>query len=379
MTDSKDKQRYIPDPRCLATLGALAGGIAHEVNNPVAAIMGFSQLALRRATDPIIRRDLDSILAEARRTGTIMEKLRTFASVPEPLKQRLDVPGLLRGVLHRNSEALKSAGVRTLTRFEADLPDVLGDPNQMRVVFENIVENAREAMIEGGGSTLVAAARTSAQMLTVSFEDDGPGIEERHIESIFEPFFSSRTVGRAAAGLGLSVCRVILARHAGSIVAESEPRQGATLTVHLPSAVAPQSHSERMDPASESGVEGYMRVLVVDDEPAVSEVLVRSLRGDGHDVEAAGGGSEAVSRSDLDSFDAILLDVRMPGMDGRAVYEHLDRRGLSTRVVFVTGDTVNTETQEFIEKAGQPVLAKPFDLRDLSVALTKLARLRRGL
>ena len=352
----------------LASLGQMAAGIAHEINNPLAAIMGFSQLALRNTDDPLVERDLERILGEAKRSSGVVAELQSFAGVLKPRKECIDVRQALLNVLETKSHALRVNRVNVAGTFRQDLPLVLGDEQQLRQVFGNIIKNAQQAMAEVGGGTLTIEAKASGENLELSFGDDGPGIADEDLHRVFDPFFSRRDDG--STGLGLSICHGIIHEHGGSIRAERGAGQGATFVIELPAASPKESEPVEDDVGVEVS-SSRMRILVVEDEPTVLEFLVRSLVEEGHDVESAASGSAVITRKDLDTFDAILLDIKMPGLSGSALFDYIRQipGSVSSKVVFVTGDTLNIKTREFIDATGNALLAKPFTMEELTRTL----------
>ena len=188
-----------------------------------------------------------------------------------------------------------------------------------------------------------------------------------------------RGVGKGT-GLGLSMCHRIAREHGGEIHAESVPGHGATFIVELPVAEGSSPTVGPVGVGVEDAHSERARVLVVDDEPAVAGLLRRTLAGEGHSVDVASRGSNVVGRSDLDSYDLILLDIKMPGLGGEALFDHMRQLpgGVSSRIVFVTGDTANITTQEFIQRTGNPVLSKPFALEELMETVRRFAVRPRG-
>ncbi len=373
ITEWKRRQLQVMEAGRLVSVGEMAAGIAHEINNPLAAVMGFAQLVLQRDLEPSVRQDLEKILAEAKRASKIVANLQSFARRHKPRKQYTDLVGTLRKILEFRSYEFRVNNIQASLNVADDVPSTMADEHQMEQVFLNIITNAEQFMSDahGGGRLTVAVARAEDR-LRISFTDNGPGIAPEHLSKIFDPFFTTKDVGRGT-GLGLSICYGIVHEHGGTIRAESKPGQGATFTIELP-IIAPPSGQENGVPAA--GAPRRLRALVVDDEPAVSELLARFLAEDGHAVDVATSGDEVINRRDLSKYDVILLDVKMPGIKGTQLFDYIRQLpgNVASRVLFVTGDTTDMATQDFIAQAGSPMLAKPFTLEDLRASVQRIAR-----
>jgi two-component system NtrC family sensor kinase len=234
ITDAADLQAKLMHTEKMAALGQLVSGVAHEVNNPLAAIVGFTDLLLE---NPSIaeeaKEDLRVILQEAQRTRVIVQNLLSFARHVPAHREPVRVNSLLRQTLKLRAYDLSSHGVEIAERYEEDVPLTIGDPHQLQQVFLNILNNAYDAIQEVGrpGRIEIATSHVDGQ-LEVAFRDNGPGIS--HPERIFDPFFTTKEVGKGT-GLGLSICYGIVRAHRGEIVARNNPDGiGCTFLVRLP-------------------------------------------------------------------------------------------------------------------------------------------------
>ena len=366
VTEWKRRQHERMEASRLVSLGDAVAGVAHEINNPLAAIMGLSQLALRQALDARVRRDLERVLEQAKKAAEVVASLQLFGGVVRPVRRRIDIVRVLERALDTKRGWFRASDMAITTMIASRELLVDGDAHQLEQVFINIVTNAQQAMAEGGGGTLTIEAGADGDRVLLSFIDDGPGIDGRDLPRIFDPFFTTREVGEGS-GLGLSMAYRIINEHGGSIRADSAPGgRGARFVIELSRAKGPSPESPE-EPAVRGGRPEGMRVLVVEDEELVADVIARAIGYDGHRVDVAASGSEVVGRGDLDLYDLILMDMKMPGVDGAGLYEYLRgvRGDLTSRIVIVTGDTASIETQEFIQRTGSPVLAKPFTLEEL--------------
>jgi PAS domain S-box-containing protein len=218
----------------LASIGELASGIAHELNNPLTSVIGFSQLLMEGNVPDHIKEDLGTVYSEARRAAAIVKNLLTFARKHAPVKQLSQVNTIIEDVLRLRAYEQRVNNIEVEKRLAADLPEIMVDYFQMQQVFLNIIVNAEFAMLEAHGKgKLVITTETVDGVIKVAFADDGPGISKENMKRIFAPFFTTKEVGKGT-GLGLSICHGIVSGHSGRIYAESELGQGATFVVELP-------------------------------------------------------------------------------------------------------------------------------------------------
>jgi len=218
----------------LASIGELAAGVAHQINNPLTGILGFSQRLLRKSTDEEARRDLERIHNEAQRAAKVVENLLTFARRREPKKQYASINDIVQKALELRAYELKTGNIEVTTELTPNLPQAVVDFHQIQEVFLNIILNAEQAVTEANhGGKLAIKTEDKKGYIRISFTDDGPGIARENLNRIFDPFFSTRGE-RGGTGLGLSVCHGIVTEHSGKIYAKSKPGKGATFFVELP-------------------------------------------------------------------------------------------------------------------------------------------------
>jgi len=363
---SKRAEARLQETARLSSIGELAAGVAHEINNPLTSVLGFSQLLLSEDLPQAVRDDLEIIYSEASRAAKIIHNLLSFARRPEPMKMYMDVTSVLERALGMKSYDFQVGNIRVTRDFSTDLPYTMADEQQLIQVFLNILSNAEQAMRRSRGTgRITVQTSTSDKGIKISISDDGPGIPEEHLNKVFEPFFTTKTVGEGT-GLGLSISYGIVAQHEGDIWVESRPGHGTTFHIELP--ITGREANEFIQPAvTQVPLPGTKRVLVVDDEPKIREFLSRSLELDGLNVDVAGDGDEAWRSLQNRSYDCIILDLRMPGMSGEKLYNAIGAMGneLTKKVIFITGDMISSETLDFIAKAGNPALTKPVDLDQL--------------
>jgi PAS domain S-box/PAS domain S-box len=218
----------------LASIGQMASGIAHELNNPLTSVIGFSELLLGKDLAADVREDLTTINREAKRTANVVRGLLAFARKQGTEKALVDINSSVQGVLQLRSYEQRVNNIKVNVRFAFDLPQILGNGDQLQQVFLNIIANAEQAMLEAhhGGSLTIVTERVG-DIVKASIGDDGPGISEENMKKLFTPFFTTKVVGKGT-GLGLSICHGIVSEHGGKIYAVSEVGKGATFVVEFP-------------------------------------------------------------------------------------------------------------------------------------------------
>ncbi len=354
----------------LATLGELASEIAHELNNPLAAVMTFAHLLKSQDLPGGVGEDVDKIFTEAQRAAKVVHNLLAFARRHEPEKEYTDVVGAVNRALSLKGRDLSANDIEVRTDYQSGLPKTMADEHQLTQVFLNILTNAGQAMTEHNGrGTLWIRGWQEGSNLRFSFRDDGPGISPEHIEKIFDPFFTTKEAGTGT-GLGLSMCYRMVRAHGGKIWVESEPGEGTTFFVELPIEEPHADEVAEIVDEAPSKIKGKW-ILVVDDEAVFTDPLCRILSRNGHVVEVARDGEEAWLAIGRKRYECILMDVRMPGLGGKELYRRIKEQdeALAKRVIFVTGDTLNPDTQEFLESTGNPWLGKPFSMEELETRI----------
>ncbi len=234
ITERKRMEEQLVVTNRLASIGELASGIAHELNNPLTGVIGLSQLLTQRDVPEDIKEDLDMVYSEAQRAASVVKNLLTFARKHSPVKELISVNDVIHKVLELRAYEQKVSNIVVLNRLAPDLPRIMADNFQLQQVFLNIVINAEYFMTEAHGKgTLTITTERTGDMVRISFADDGPGIPREHLGHIFDPFFTTKEVGKGT-GLGLSICHGIVTAHGGQIYIESGAGKGATFIVELP-------------------------------------------------------------------------------------------------------------------------------------------------
>ena len=369
VTESRRLQEQLLQSEKLAALGELTSGVAHELNNPLATVVGYAELlALDTQLPESAKRKLATVHQEATRASHIVSNLLSYARRSSPEKSFVNLNDVIGAALEMRRYQLQNDNVRISTDLSENAPPVWGDELQLQQVLLNIVNNAAQAITNWRGSGEIRIWTRSATLsggaaTRVIIEDNGPGIAPEHLRRVFDPFFTTKPTGEGT-GLGMSIALRIISNHEGLIWCESRLGHGARFIIELPGAAGSEA-VEDLDDAPVMGAEREQsaHILVIDDEEPVVMLMTEILQLDGHRVTPAFNGAEAIALLNAGDYDLILSDVRMPAVGGPTFFEILQttRPDLLPKVVFVTGDTMSASTQEFLQRAARPVLSKPFD------------------
>jgi two-component system NtrC family sensor kinase len=389
-SEKRRLQEQLLQSEKMSAIGQLIAGVAHDLNNPLASVVGFSDL-LGEAADvpPRLAEPLAVIRQEAERASAIVRNLLSFARRQEGERQLQSIRPILESTHQLLKNQLLAARIELTLTFEPGLPEVEVHANQIKQVFVNIINNAAQAIAStrskagGGGGRIEIATKCEPDGLSVNISDDGPGIPEAIAQRVFEPFFSTKSEGEGT-GLGLSISLGIVKEHGGNISVDpggAGSGRGATFTVELPTGVraelSPLAGRGETDAGRGSAERHeHLRVLVVDDEPHILHYMQATLESWGHEVAVAHDGSQALKRALMQPFDLIICDLRMPRLGGREMFHTLARMhpSVADRIIFATGDTVRGDTLQFLEELGRPFLQKPFKLDALRRVLAGVVK-----
>jgi two-component system NtrC family sensor kinase len=366
---SRDLYQQLLQSEKMAALGQTISGVAHELNNPLATILSWAERLAEQPGDDKARRGLDVILGEAERAARIVRNLLTFARKRQTTRMMVDLNDIVHDTLGLRAYEPGARDITVVEALKPGLPEVFADGHQVRQVILNLIINAEQAMLSAHGrGTLSVSTRHEPDHDTIVLEvsDDGPGIAEDAQGKVFDPFYTTKDVGKGT-GLGLSVAYAIVQEHGGRIWLTSQPGRGTTFFVELP--VSGQTLSPRKAMPAPLSLEAFkgVRVLVVEDEPALAAAVSEALADAGFVVERAGDGEEGLTRLAQGTFDLIVCDLKMPRIDGMQFYRAMAAAApaLARRVIFVTGAVAGTDAERFLEETGCRWLAKPFRLGDL--------------
>jgi len=377
---SRDGRYQLLQAEKMAALGQTISGVAHELNNPLATILSWAERLAERDVDDKTRQGLEVILAEAERAARIVRNLLTFSRKRQTTRAMVDLNQVVRETLALRAYEQKVTNVQVIEALASGLPEVFADGHQIKQILLNLVINAEQACLgaNGRGTIVVRTSHdTDRGSAVLEVNDDGPGIAEERQGRVFDPFFTTKEVGQGT-GLGLTVAYAIVQEHSGRIWLTSTPASakatagksaGTSFFVELPVSGqhlnAPAARVAQQ-PISLEAFKG-LRVLVVEDEPALAVAVSEALEDAGFTVDRACDGEEGLTRLTEANYDLIVCDLKMPRIDGMQFYRAMAAAtpALARRVIFVTGDVAGTDAERFLEETACRWLSKPFRLGDL--------------
>ncbi len=355
----------------LRAIGTLVSGVAHELNNPLTAILGFADLLETDKCPPGL--DAAKVIHEqAERCRDIVQSLSILAGQCAHPRESVAIRATLQRVVRGFAPQAAAAGIEVAVVCDADDLVVLGNRTGIEQVLTNLIANALHATPPGGKVTLTASR--ADDQVEISVQDTGVGVSPELRSRLFEPFFTSKKSGM---GLGLAMSRAFVQANHGSLRLVDRPMgTGAEFVIRLPAAPSqpalPADAQEKHQPIT------GMHLLLVDDEPLVREVLALRAQALGWQVSHAASGAAALTllHANADTYDAVICDLRMPDQGGVEVYDHLQRMAprVLQRFVFITGDLASPEAADFAARCSRPLLQKPFDLDRLFREVAAVAR-----
>ncbi len=372
ITEEKELKGRLLHSEKMSGIGQFISGIAHELNNPLTGIIGFSQILMEypgemRLGDKEISDKLDKIHRESLRSSRIVQDLLTFVRAGSLEKKFNDINQLIRETIELEEEALDKSNIKLEISFDEKIPGTMVDFYRIQQVFINLMTNAVDAMVsENSGGTLSISTSIDGDMIAVTFADDGPGIPEEILSQVFDPFFTTKAVGKGT-GLGLSIVHGIIEEHGGSIdIKRVEPGGGTEFIVRLP---VVEGRKMKLSKAVKAGEKQVARapwvgkkVLVADDEESIRESLSEFLQKESFTVVTASSGEEVLDFITEDDVELYIIDVNMPGMDGREFHRAMLEKDedIDRRTIFLIGDVINKDTEKFIKESNCECIMKPF-------------------
>jgi PAS domain S-box-containing protein len=381
ITEARQAEQQIAQNEKFTAIGQMMTGAAHELNNPLTAILGVSDLLRERATDDVTRRQANLILTQARRAAGIVQNLLAFSRPSGQVRTKVSVAELVQAALQSEKAVLSQKNIEVKFTSSGDLPPVEADQKLLTQVFLNIVANAEQSISPARDhGTLDVSLSRDGSNIRVTFTDDGTGISSENMVKIFDPFFTTKRPG-GGSGLGLTICLAIVKEHGGTIEVQSAPDAGATFQVLLPAIVegdpsttVPASAIGKDAPSS-NALPGHT-VLIVDDEESIREIVQEGLSACGMKVDAAGSSEEGLSFLAANTYEIVLCDFNLPGMSGDKFFEQVrtERGNSAPRFVFMTGELVDPAVAARYKEKGARVLQKPFQISGLATLLAELLR-----
>jgi PAS domain S-box-containing protein len=375
VTELRATQMQLAQAEKLSTIGEVISGVAHELNNPLSGVLGYSQLLIARHGQSPLVRELEKINDSALRCQKIVKNLLSFARASKPERKRIDINEIIEKTLDIKKYNLKVNNVEVVKDLNRDLPCTMLDFHQMQQVFLNLINNAQHAMAAARERPSRLEIRSSCinGKIKVEVGDNGEGMPKDTLRRIFDPFFTTKDQGEGT-GLGLSISYGIVKEHRGSIGAQSREGEGTTFVVEVP--VFEEEIGEDADSRCEADNPTLAprvgrHILVVDDETTIQDLLTDTLADLGHKVDTAANGDEACRKLGQQAYDLVITDVRMPRMDGISLYRNIlsMQPELEGKVIFITGDLIDAETTRFLAETEARTIAKPLDIRLVTSAV----------
>ncbi|MDJ0521808.1 MAG: PAS domain S-box protein [Planctomycetota bacterium] len=377
-TREKELQNQLNQSEKLSAIGTLVSGVAHELNNPLAGILGFAQLLLARSPDDWGRGDIENIEINARRCQRIVENLLAFARQSRMTKRRANLNEVIDSVLNLNEYQFRMDNIEIERDLDSSIPLFPIDVNRWQQVFINLANNAHQALLASKTAPRRIRFHTRSQgdAVEIRVHDNGPGIPPDVRKHIFDPFFTTKESGT---GLGLGICFGIVEEHGGTITLDESVETGACFVISVPVAEA------RVFPVElpggprkpSSNVGAGQTVLIVDDDTYVCDVVARVLQNHDYTTEVANDGEQALRMLAGRSYDLVVTDVRMPGdYDGIDIHDKLIAHDpeANRRMVFMTGNLLDGRTMERLQALHVCCVEKPFDIHALAESVNEVGR-----
>jgi two-component system NtrC family sensor kinase len=373
--DLRKTQEQLLQSEKMSAVGQLIAGVAHELNNPLTAILGYAELLESEGLNTRAQDYVSKLFKQAQRTHRVVQNLLSFARQRKPQRDEVDVRKVLDETLALRDYDLKTNNIRVEREAPSEPVIVVADPHQIEQVFLNILNNAVDAILETGrtGKVKVRVYRQNGHVCT-QFTDDGPGLKDP--KRIFDPFYTTKSVGKGT-GLGLSICYGIVKEHGGDITANNAPEGGAVIEVRLPAVASAEAETEAPKATArphEGAISG--RVLLVEEEESVLEFERDVLAGAGAAVVTARNSQDVKDRLLSEHFDAVIISGKMPGeWNAKESYTWLKTNctAMEGHVLFTFASGVEQgEGRAFLQENNVPYLVKPFEVAELIAQTRRL-------
>lgn len=366
-TRQDELQEKVHQSEKLACLGQMIAGVAHELNNPLQTVIGFSELLSHTQGDERKGDQLRLIHQEAQRACRLVKTLLLFSRSQSPEMGDVPVNAFMERALDNWQKLYQTRSVELVLSLPEEHSYIMADRFQIEQVLYNLLNNAQQAMQNfrtRADAKIEVTASLTPQYVRLQVKDNGPGIQAEHLPRIFDPFFTTKKQG-AGTGLGLAICYSIVIRHGGHIWCESEVGKGTSFLIEF------ARHRNVVRPVKPAIIQRThlhnRRALVIDDEPTIGVLISEILRSENAQAESVTDAREALRLLELNRYDVIICDLKMPLMNGQQFYINVRQKHfkMATRVIFATGD-LETEYKEFLQREGPfEIVNKPFDMEQL--------------
>jgi PAS domain S-box-containing protein len=386
LTERAQLEQQLRQAEKLSAIGRMVSGVAHELNNPLSVVKGYLELVLaHHDLTPQTRTDLEKAAAESNRAAKLVMNFLSLAREQPSHREAVDLNELAKRLVELRRFDLMVAETEVILDLDDALPPISAEPDQVHQLIANLMNNSLQAIVEvARPGRLRIQTRLVDGQAQMSVEDNGPGVPPHLVNKIFEPFFTTKDVGTGT-GLGLSIAHTIMTEHKGRIFYQTSSLGGAGFVLEFPP----------IDPFAAGGANcGHSttaitvalpatpepphagRILVLDDEKSIAEMLAEMLGLLGYTPVVCNSPLKALELLDHEDFDLIISDFRMPGINGRQFYSLAAQKRpiLAQRIIFLTGDVVNEDTQAFLQSIGNPHIAKPFNLTSVKTVVEDYLR-----
>ncbi len=358
----------------LAALGSLLAGVSHELNNPLSVVVARAVL-LEEQGDTATQAAAQKIRTAAERCARIVRTFLAMARQQQPERGPVAINDVVAAALDITGYAVRTSSIDVTLELSNNIPLILADADQLHQVLLNLIINAQQSLQDQPPPRRIRVTScfdSLAEVAVVTVADNGPGIPAHLRARVFEPYFTTKPIGTGL-GVGLAVSLGIVEAHGGTLRVDCPVEGGAVFTIALPVGSVAATASDAA-PSSDATA-GQRSILIVDDEAEIRETLAEILACARHRVVTVGSGREALERMAAEHYDVILTDIRMPDIDGRALYREIQQRwpARAGRVAFVTGDTLASTLRDFVSESGRPVIEKPFLPSEVRRVVAELA------
>jgi len=376
MREVKVLQQTLVQSEKLSSVGEMAAGVAHELNNPLTAIIGYSNLLMDKDIPEEIAKQIEIINQQSQRCQNIVSNLLMFSRRYEAKQDSVDLNELAKTTIALTAYDMRSSGITIEEKYEDGLPLAFIDGNKIQQVLVNLFQNARYAVEqnENGEKKIGITTKKQNNLLEIEVSDTGIGIGPEKIQKIFDPFYTTKKVGEGT-GLGLSISYGIIKEHGGDIYVRSKPGKGTQFVIKLPFGTAGEKNAAKIEKGDVEEVEFRKKtVLVIDDEEVIRDVLNLYLSDEGHAVDSTESAIKALEMIKRKNYDMIFSDVRMPDMNGLKFLEKLNEinEPLAQKVVFITGDSMSLDSIGNGNGFKNLILTKPFTINDVKGVFQKV-------
>ena len=376
ITEKKKLEAQLIHSAKMSGVGQLAAGVAHEFNNILSGIIGYTSLALTRQDLDSARKDLKVIEKASDRAVEIVNKLLSFSRQKGEKFQVAQIEGIIDDALGLVEHTFETEGIRILRSYEK-VPAIRMNLGEIQQVFLNLAINSKHAMPQGGA--IAISTKLAGNYVRIDFSDTGAGIPPENLPRIFEPFFTTKQSegSKSGTGLGLSVIYAIIERHGGRIEVSSELNKGTTFTIHLPNiqtvSKAPESEpAEKFQNAKVIELRRKGNVLIIDDEEFIRDIVSECLSSTGHNVMTAESGEQAIELIKKNHFDITFLDFSISNKNGLELLREIKMIDPNSTVVIISSRPGEQLPDELTDEGAYNIIKKPFSVDQIQIAVSRV-------